>query len=63
MNPSRETKFSGAYGDRGIISAGNEQDWQPYPVDPYSTVCMLWPYTYIRRGQTSPGEERGDETG
>ena len=38
-NSARETKFSGANGDRqGNIpfpcSADHEQDWQPYPVDP-----------------------------
>ena len=46
-NPSRETKLLGAYGDRGILifpvnfpcSADHEQDWQPYPVDPYSAIC------------------------
>ena len=26
-------------------SADNEQDWQPYPVDPYS--CYMCDYTYI----------------
>ena len=35
---SRETKFSGANGDREEIIfpaqlADHEQDWQPYPVD------------------------------
>ena len=43
LNPSRETKFSGTHGDRGIFifpcSADHEQDWQPYPVDPYSIIC------------------------
>ena len=37
---SREAKFSGANGDRGKsnfpCSANHEQDWQLYPVDPYS---------------------------
>ena len=38
-NPSRETRFSGANGDREKIIfpvqlADHEQDWQPYPVDP-----------------------------
>ena len=27
-------------------SADHEQDWQPYPVDPYSVVCD-GPHTYI----------------
>ena len=26
-------------------SADHEQDWQPYPVDPYSAICE--DYTYI----------------
>ena len=36
---SRETKFSGANGDREIYfscSTDHEQDWQLYLVDPYS---------------------------
>ena len=43
----RETKFSGTQGDRGIFlcSADHEQDWQPYPVDPYSAICD--DHTYI----------------
>ena len=28
-------------------SAGHEQDWQPYPVDPYS--CYMCDHTYIHR--------------
>ena len=43
LNPSRETKFSGTHGDRGIFfpcSADHEQDWQPYPVKPYSAIPM-----------------------
>ena len=38
-NPSRETKFSGANADREIFIFPVQltvQDWQPYPVDPYS---------------------------
>ena len=34
LNPSRDTKFSGAYGDRGMFifpcSVDHQQDWQPY---------------------------------
>ena len=43
-NPSRETKFSGTHGDReGYFhffpcSADHEQDWQPYPIDPYFAI-------------------------
>ena len=36
---SREAKLSGANGDKEIFifpwSADHEQDWQPYPADPY----------------------------
>ena len=28
-------------------SADHEQDWQPYPVDPYSAICD--DHTYIRK--------------
>ena len=54
LNPSRETKFSGTHGDRGIFfpcSAEHEQDWQLYPVDPYSAICDDDRYidTYIHK--------------
>ena len=49
LNPSRETKFSGANGDKGIFifrcSADHEQDWQPYPVDPYSAIYVMTIHT------------------
>ena len=39
-NPSREAELSGANEYRENFnfpcSADHEQDWQPYPVDPYS---------------------------
>ena len=39
--PSRETKFSGANADGDFLcSADHEQDWQPYPVDPYTAICV-----------------------
>ena len=41
-NPSRETKFSGPNGDRGIFTFSVQlttSRWQPYPVDPYSALC------------------------
>ena len=46
-NPSRITEFSGANGDgkKNPYSADHEQDWQPYPVDPYSVICD--DHTYI----------------
>ena len=28
-------------------SADHEQDWQPYPVDPYSAICDDHTYTYM----------------
>ena len=38
----RETKISGANGNREIFVfplADHEKDRQPYPVDPYSAIC------------------------
>ena len=48
-NPSRETKFSGANGDREIfifpvqLTRSRIGNPQPYPVDPYPCY-MWWPY-------------------
>ena len=43
-NLPRETKFSGANGDREIfifpVADDHEQDSQPYPVDPYSATVV-----------------------
>ena len=35
-------------------SADHEQDWQPYPVDPYSAICdgHTYIHTYILYGKT-----------
>ena len=49
---ARETKISGANGDREKMlffsdSAGHEQDWQPYPFDPYSATRDGHIYIYI----------------
>ena len=33
-------------------SADHEQDWQPYPVDPYSAICN--DHTYILTTQPGP---------
>ena len=42
-NLSCETKFSDANGDHLPCSADHEQqDWQPYPVDPYSATCIYF---------------------
>ena len=42
---------------RGSISfpcsADHEQDWQPYPVDPYSAICDDHTYTYIHNTRVS----------
>ena len=54
-NLSCETKLSGANGDREILfflcSADHEQNWQPYPVDPFSATsdyyAYIHTYTYI----------------
>ena len=35
-------------------SADHEQDWQPYPVDPYSAICDDHTYTYINRHAGTP---------
>ena len=41
QNLSRETKFSGANGDKEFFpcSADHEQHWQPHAVDLYSAIC------------------------
>ena len=45
---SRQTNFSGANGKgKNAYSAKNEQDWQPYPVDPYSAESA--DHTYLPR--------------
>lgn len=45
LNLSREAKFSGAYGDRGIFifpcSTDHEQDGQPYPFDLFSVLHVM----------------------
>ena len=37
-----------------LCSADHEQDWQPYPVDPYSAICddHIYLHTYIHTGAT-----------
>ena len=55
---SRE--LSGANGDRENIhcpcSADHEQDWQPYPVGPYSAICDG--DTYIHTYMHAPWEDQ-----
>ena len=46
--------------------ADHEQDWQPYPVDPYSVVSDGYTYihTYIRdKGSRWPGEDKSYQRG
>ena len=40
-------------------SADHEQDWQPYPVDPYSAICD--DHTYIHISEKREGEKRRTE--
>ena len=41
-------------------SADHEQDWQPYPVDPYSAICddHISIHTYILHTNSGCGKER-----
>ena len=73
LNPSRETKFSGAYGDRGIfpfpvqLTTGRIGNLS-YPVDPYTLlyvmtmcVCVFFPFILDIKfvGRTSRGHTGG----
>ena len=52
---SRDQIFRHARGQGNInfpCSADHEQDWQPYPVDPYSAICD--DYTYIHTYMVGP---------
>ena len=51
---SRDQILKHARGQGNIhlpCSADHEQDWQPYPVDPYSAICddHTYIHTYIHR--------------
>ena len=35
-------------------SADHEQDWQPYPVDPYSAIYVMIIHAYIRTKPEAP---------
>ena len=55
---SRDQILTHARGQGNIIfpcSAGHEQDWQPYPVDPYSAICddhtNIHTYIHLRLSQ------------
>ena len=47
---SRDQILRHAWG-QGIVhfpcSADHEQDWQPYPVDPYSAICDDHTYIHV----------------
>ena len=50
---SRDQILMHVRGKRNVhspCSADHEQDWQPYPVDPYSAICDDHIYIYIVRG-------------
>ena len=42
-------------------SADHEQDWQPYPVDPYSAICddHTYIHTYIHAGISHKNRRHG----
>ena len=46
-------------------SADHEQDWQPYPVDPYSAICddHTYIHTYIYILRKFDGTRRAEEIG
>ena len=50
---------------KGIIyfpcSADHEQDWEPYPVDPYSATCDDHTYMLIHPRQTEGQESWKDD--
>ena len=55
--PVSRDKFSGASGDRGILfyfpcSADHEQDWEPYPVDPF--CCYMCDHADIEHKRSFP---------
>ena len=55
---SRDQILRHARGQGSIIfpvAADHKQDWQPYPVDPYSAICDDYTYiTYICRPSEHP---------
>ena len=60
---SRDQIFRHARGQGNIIcscSADHEQDWQPYPVDPYSAICD--DHTYIHTYSSCCENLVGDAT-
>ena len=53
-NDQLSSKFSRIGDVSSMISADHEQDWQPYPVDPYSAICD--DHTYIHTVRMETGE-------
>ena len=65
---SRDQILRHARGQGNIIfpcSADHEQDWQPYPVDPYSAICddHTYIHTYHRQKRRSVGDRGYDDRG
>ena len=55
---SRDRILRHARGQENIhfpYSADHEQDWQPYPVDPYSAIICDDQHTYIHKERTGSG--------
>ena len=58
---SRDQNLRHARGQGDVhfpCSADHEQDWQPYPVDPYSAICddHTYIHTYIHRSGPSEND-------
>ena len=59
---SREQIFRRVRGQGNIhflCSADHEQDWQPYPVDPYSAICD--DHTYIHTAENEQADAGRDD--
>ena len=48
-----------------LTDGDHEQDWQPYPVDPYSAICdgHTYIHTYIHTDESSPAQEKYSRNG
>ena len=67
---SRDQVLRHARGQENInfpCSADHEQDWQPYPVDPYSAICddhtYIHTYIHLLHTRSGRGKARRSETG
>ena len=45
------------------FSADHEQEWQPYPVDPYSAICDDHTYTYNESIKTKARQKNDKKKG